>query len=183
LLAFAPLLLLIGDSDGLRVVAIGGTVVLVLLWVLVLIVASILIGLFTQFWRRAAVVDDLGLFESIAAGIRLARDNKSDAAKMWLLMLGVSIVWTLVSLMLFALFVAAALAVAGVPAYLLYQNTDSLVLPLLYGIPVGILVLFLPSAVVAGLYRIFEADVWGIVYRDLAGRDRGAFVAPAISGT
>lgn len=170
LFALAPLLLLIPDEVWLNVVGIVASIGLVLLWLAVLFVVGAVAGVLSALWGRAAVVDDQGVFEAMLSAVRLARANPWDLTRTWLLMLGIGLVMMFVTVATFAVLVVAALAVAGGPAYVLYQQTGRLLFPLLYGVPVALAILILPSAAVRGLFEILAADVWTLVYRELPAR-------------
>ena len=90
-------------------------------------------------------------------------------------MVGAHILWAVVGIVLVILFGAITAIVAGLPAYLLWQSTQHLLWPLVYGIPVGIVTFAVPVVFVGGLYLIFDASVWTQVYRQLGDMPRPAF--------
>lgn len=138
-------------------------------WLVVSIALWTVVKVLQELWWRAAVLDDQDFVTAMGTSWRLARRNAKDLAIMWVLMFVIGLAWMLVT---FAVVVAAALVaalVAGVPAYLLFLATDALLWPLVWGIPVGMLVFGLPVTFASGIFLMFTASVWTQVYRYVAG--------------
>ncbi|MCS7040718.1 MAG: hypothetical protein NZP34_14020 [Caldilineales bacterium] len=169
LVAASPLLLLLVEEDVATVIgvvmAIGLLIPTVLVWVVVFAVLAVL----AQFWWRAVVLDDQPISTALRYGWELVRGRLRDVAIMWLLMFGVNLLLSMVLFVVFGLAAGLALVVAGGPAWLLSRLTDSLVPALLWGVPVGFVVLMLPTLFVTGLYLVFQTAVWNQVYRLSAG--------------
>lgn len=181
LIVAAPLLLLVVDNDAANAVGIGGTVVLGLCWALLLFAALIAVNVLSQLWWRAAVIADQSTIDAMVTAWRMARHNLSDLAIIWLLMLGIGILFAF--LMIPFVFILALLTVilAGGPGYLIYQITGSVAGALLWGIPVGLVVIIIPIAIVGGLYLIFYSSVWNQVYTALSQRLAQPYAAPSSS--
>jgi hypothetical protein len=86
-----------------------------------------------------------------------------------LVLFAVGVVWFVIMLAVLAACGLLTALVAGVPAYLLYHATQSLLLPLVWAVPVGALTFVVPIVLATGLYQVFRASVWNQVYRQLAG--------------
>lgn len=177
-LAASPLLLLATQNDV--AIAIGEitTIGLVLIWLLFTIILIALVSLLQQFWWRAAVIGDLDTVTAIRQGWRLVSDNLSAVAIMWLLMLGIGLLFAILLIPVLLIVIMITALVAGGPGYLIYEATGSLAGALLWGIPVGLVVLILPLSFVNGLYLIFQSSVWNQVYTQLAAR--AAVLAPPV---
>jgi len=163
-----PGVLLLFDNDALQVLGGIGIAVTGIIAFIFFIIFAIVVGILATLWWRAAVLDDMGAIDAMGYAWRLARANIKDLAIIWLLMVGAAIVYGIL-LVIFILIVMVVVAIiAGLPAYLLYQATDSLAPALLWGIPVGFILFVLPVAFVSGLYLIFQADVWNTTYLQLS---------------
>ncbi|MCC7354656.1 MAG: hypothetical protein IT330_12990 [Anaerolineae bacterium] len=178
LFALSPLLLLMIDNTAVRVVSVIFTVILVLAAILVLIVTALAVSLLSQFWHREAAIGGKGVLDAIREGTALVRANLSNAIVMYLVMIGVGIGWGIVLIPVFLVVAALALLFGGLPAFLIYQATQSLAVPLVVGILIGLVVLFVPLVFLGGLYTTFATTVWTLTYRDLRARLRSAPAVP-----
>lgn len=157
---FAPLIgpVIAGGEPGLEAVAgmCGG----LFFGGIVLVLLGILIGLLDTLAVRHAVLDDSGVFASIAAAWNDVRTRFKDVLVMWLIMIAVGIAFGIAVAMVAAVFgvgiVAAvfteAYVVAGVVGFLLF------------------LALLVPSA----FYGAFTSAVWTVFFRRLTGREAAA---------
>ena len=178
LIALSPLLLLLVDNTVVRAIGIILAVMLVLVAILALIVAALAISLLNQFWHREAAIAGKGVVDSIRDGTALVRANLSNAVVMYVVMIGVGIGWGIVMIPIFLVVLALAFLVGGLPAFLIYQATQNLAVTLLVGIPIGLVVLFVPLAFLGGLYTTFTTTVWTLTYRNVRARLRPAPTAP-----
>jgi len=169
-LAFSPLLLLMVDSDALRVLGIVLTVGLALLAIGVLIIAGVIISVVTNFVHRQAALEGHSVGQSIVLGYQMVRANLKDSAVMWLLMLGVGFGWGIVMIPVFIIVLLLAAAVGGIPAWIIWQATETLWLTLLVGIPLFFLIMIPPLVFLNGLYLVFQSSVWTLTYRQFRAR-------------
>jgi len=163
-LAASPLLLLLTHNDSAHTVGIVVTVGLMIPAILVIVVLAIVISVLSQFWWRAAIIDDMGTLGAVSYAWNTVKTNFRDVAIMWLLMLGVGVLFGLLVIVFVMILVTITAAVAGLPGYLLYQATQSVFVALLWGLPVAIIAFLLPILFVSGLYLIFRTAVWNDVY-------------------
>ena len=170
LLALSPLLMLLVESDAMRVLSVVFTIGSVLLVIGVLIVAGMVVNLLKRFMHRQAALDDRSVGQSIVLGYQMVRANLKDAAIMWLLMLGVGFGWAIVMIPVFLVILLVAGAVGGIPAWLIWQTTELLWLTLLVGIPLFLVVLVPPLVFLNGLYLVFQSSVWTLTYREFRTR-------------
>lgn len=169
-LAASPLLLLLANNDAAKGIGIISAVVLIIGWIMVAVVVTAAIGILKQFWWRAAVVGDQDTFSAIYSSWRLVRANLGDVIIMWLLMLGIGILFGLVAIPLMLVLFALAGAIAGLPAYMLYQATESIIPALIWAIPTALIIVVIPMAFIKGLYLVFQASVWNQTYDQLVER-------------
>ena len=170
LVVAGPVILLSQSGDVASALGIGFSILFGLCWFLLLAVAFIVIGVLSQFWWRAAVIDDQGFVTAMRSAWGLVKHNPTDVLVMWLLMLGIGILFALVLIPVALLLGLLTAAVAGGPGYLIYQATESIGWALAWGIPVGLLAFMIPLAFVGGLYLIFHSSVWNQMYHALVER-------------
>jgi hypothetical protein len=139
------------------------------LWFLLVFVAGSVVEVLKQLWWRFAVLEDQDFLRAIGSGWRLGRAHARALVMLWLVLLGVAIAWFAVTVALMVGFGLLTALVAGGPAYLLYRATESLLWPLVWGLPVGLVTFALPLVLASGLYQVFLASVWNQAFRQLAG--------------
>jgi hypothetical protein len=173
-LALVPLLLWTTDSTGAKAIGTVATIGLVFLFVLVAILVGVLLTLLSKFFRRACVLEKLGVIESIRRGFGVVREHLRDVAIMWLIMAGVSLGLGVAMLVVVLLLVALGVVLGGLPALLvgglagqILEGAAPWMLAAAVGIPIFLLVVGLPTLFVGGLVEVFKSSVWTLVYREL----------------
>jgi len=173
-LAAAPLLLWTTESTAARVFGTVATVGLGLLVLLLAIAAGVIFSALMRFFRRACVLERLGVTESIRRGYSIARQCPNDVAIMWLITLGLGIGWAVLMIPIVLILVAVGAVLGGLPALavgaLASATTEGVVpwiLAAVVGLPIFILVLAVPLASLNGLWEAFNSSVWTMVYRQL----------------
>jgi hypothetical protein len=187
LLAASPLLVWLTDSTPARVL---GTVVAAALAVVILflvIVASIALWLLGQFWHRAVVLEDQSVRSALRRGWQLLRQRLGDVLVMGLILFGLGLAWTIVLVPLIFLLVAVAAIGGGLPALLVYsigsmvaQGAAPWVAAILVGLPIFIVILAIPLAVLGGLAQTFQSSTWTLTYRELLALEA---TPPALEGS
>jgi len=190
LLALAPLLLWTTGSRPAGVIgtvaAIGLVVLFVLLFIVVVTVASLLI----HFFRRVCALEEVGVVESIRRGYSLVRRHLKDVAIMWLIMVGLTLGWVILTIL--ATFILALLgALVGVGPALMAGGLARIfsggVLPWIMaagvGLPIFLLVIIIPLLVLGGLWQVYRSSVWTLTYRELRALEavQPASPAPAVA--
>jgi len=180
-LAGAPLLAWITKSTALRV---GGTVAAVGLFVVIVLLAIVvgtLLSLLLRLFRRACVLEGLGVGESIQRGFGLMRRHLLDVGLMWLLMVGVRIALAIGTIIAVILLIPAIIVLivlggvlGGLPALLVgglaslfVEGAVPWILGALIGIPIFAFVVGLPWLFLNGLVEVFKSSVWTLTYREL----------------
>jgi len=136
----------------------------------VLIVAGVLVNLAKRFMHRQAALDDQSIGQSIVMGVEMVRANAKDSAVMWLLMFGVGLAWGVVMIPVFIVVALLATAVGGLPAWLIWQATETFWLSFVVGVPLFLLILVPPLVFLDGLYRVFQSSAWTLTYREFGTR-------------
>lgn len=174
LLALTPLLLWTTDSTAAKAIGTVAAIGLAFLFVLLAILVGVLLTLLSKFFRRACVLENLGVIESIRRGVGVVREHLKDVAIMWLIMAGVSLGMGVAMLVVAFLLVALGLVLGGLPALLVGGLTSQILegaapwmLAAAVGIPIFLLVVGLPILFVGGLAEVFKSSVWTLAYREL----------------
>jgi hypothetical protein len=171
-----PLLLLVTGSEVLSVLGVVSATGLFVLAVLVLIVIAAVLSLLQQFFHRAAVLENLGVFEAIRRGWTVLRRRLGDSVIMGLMLFGlgllVAVILIPVALVLVALGALAggapALAVAMLMQQFVQNTVPVIITAVLVGLPIFLLVVAVPMSFLRGLFEIFTSAAWTLVYRELS---------------
>lgn len=174
LLALSPLLLWV---NGQTVASIVGTVASIGLFFLVMffaIVTAALLALLKHFFRRACVLEKLDVIESVRQGYTLVRQNIKDVGLMWLVMIGIELVWPmLIGPLAILLLITAALMgllVGGLSGLITQIVADGIIPWLvagLTGFPIFMLVMAAPLVLLGGLREVLQSTTWTLTYREL----------------
>ncbi|MEA3397697.1 MAG: hypothetical protein U9R05_09580, partial [Chloroflexota bacterium] len=95
-LAAMPLLLWFTQDVALSVVGTFASLGIFLPGLFLSIIIGVVIGLLRPFFRRACVLEGLGVFDSIRRGFEVVRLHLGDVVIMWLIMVGVGLAWMVV---------------------------------------------------------------------------------------
>jgi len=180
LLGASPLLLWITRRQALGVVGTIIAIGLIFLVVLFFIAVFIALSLLRHMFLRVAALEGEGVFGAIREGFQLVRRHVGDVILMGLIMFGLGIAFTLLTIPVMIALVVLGLLAGGVPA-LLMAGLASLVsegaLPWIVGIAVGLplflLVFGLPALFLGGLYETFKSTLWTLTYRELRAMELG----------
>jgi hypothetical protein len=168
-------------SQETGMVSIVISAVILFLVIFVVAIVSIFLGLLRHFFWRACALENLTVRESLRRGFQMARQNWKNVGIMWLVMIGLGIVWMIVSVIAFVLTipVVAVTAVAGalvavIPALLTGGVTSLFLhgwLPWIVGVvfvlPLFFTIAFSPWLLLQGWQTVFTSTVWTLVYREL----------------
>jgi hypothetical protein len=180
LLGASPLLLWITRRQAVGIVGTILAIGLILLVVLLFIALFIALGLLRHFFLRVAALEDRGVFGAIREGFGLVRRHVGDVIVMGLIMFGMGIAFTLLSIPVIIVLVILGLLAGGAPA-LLFGGLASLAfegaVPWIVGIAVGLPLFFLvfgiPALFLGGLYETFKSTTWTLTYRELRAMELG----------
>ena len=173
--AFSPLLLWLFKNEGVGIFATLITVGLVFFTIILLIVAAAALSILKQFWWRAAVIEDRGVFDAIARGYWLVRKRLGDVILMALILFGLGLAYVIVLIPLVILLMLVGLVLGGLPGLLVaflvgqfFSNAAPWVFGLIVGLPIFFLVLFVPLTFLGGLVSTYTSSVWTLTYREAA---------------
>jgi hypothetical protein len=151
------------------------------LFIFVVAIISIFLGLLRHFFWRACALENLGVRESLRRGFQMARENWKNVGIMWLVMIGLGIVWAIVSLLAFVLTLPVVVVtgvvgalVAVIPVLLAGGLTSIFLhgwLPWIVGalfvLPLFFTIAFSPWLLLGSWQTVFASTVWTLVYREL----------------
>lgn len=141
----------------------------------------IVIGLLRNFFVRTCALEKVGVRASIQNGFTLVRDNWKEIGLFWLILIGAGLAWAILSTFLIILLIPLLIGsvvlaglVASIPglfmgglASIFLPGTWSVVVGILFGLPVFILLAGAPILFFEGLVQIFKSASWTLVYREL----------------
>ncbi len=148
---------------------------------LVLLVTFILLLLRPFFWR-VAVLENVGVGESLRRGFAMVRENWKSVGVMWLVMIGLGLAWTivffiaiLITIPVVILTSIVAATVVAIPALLLFALFSAVlggpVLPWiaagLFVLPLFGLIAFSPWLVLGSWQTVYTSTVWTLTYREI----------------
>jgi len=178
LLASAPLLLWATKSTAAGALGTATTIGLGLLVVLLAIVVAVILAVLKPFLRRVCVLEGLGVTESIRQGYAVVRHNLRDIGLMWLITFGLRIGWVIamIPVVLLLLVVSGALGgllalLAGGLTGLALEGAAPWVVAAVVGIPVFILMMAVPLALLGGLFETYLSSTWTLTYRELRAKE------------
>ncbi len=168
-------------SQQTAILSIIASVALLFLVFIVVAIVSIFLALLRNFFWRVCALENVGVRESLRRGFQMVRDNWKNVGIMWLVMIGLGIVWAVVSI-LALLLTLPVVAITGVIAALvaiipavLVGGLTSIVLPgwlpwivgIVFVLPLFLVIAFSPWLLLGSWQTVFTSTVWTLVYREL----------------
>jgi hypothetical protein len=149
--------------------------------VFVVVILSILLRLLRNFFWRIAVLEDAGVRESLQRGFALVLENWKNVGLMWLVMIGLGIVWAVASVILIIVSipivlvtVAIAVLVAALPYLLLVGVFSTFLAGFLPWIAAGLFIAplfftlaFSPWVLLGSWQSVYTSTVWTLTYREI----------------
>jgi hypothetical protein len=173
--------MVVGGNETLAVAGIVSVIGVVFLLIFVVVILSIILRLLRHFFWRVCALEDVGVREALRRGFTLVRANWKNVGLMWLIMIGLGIVWIIVSAISIILLIpvviitaiAAALIVA-VPGLLLvglFSLFLSGYLPWVVGgifiAPLFFTLAFSPWVLLTAWQQVYISTVWTLTYREI----------------
>lgn len=165
------------------------------LFIFITAILMVVLLLLRDFAWRMAVLEGTGVMESLQLATSLVKRNWKSVGLMWLVMIGVRIVWAIAFfILIFPLLIVLILTAVGgvlvaiVPSLLtagvasLFSAPDywPWIFALIIGLPFFFIVAFSPIFLVSGWGQIYQSSVWTLTYRELKALD---VVVPAMIET
>jgi hypothetical protein len=172
------------DFAALSVVS---TLVLAFLAIFVVVILSIVLHLFRHFFWRISVLEDAGVGESLRRGFAFVLENWKSVGLMWLVMIGLGIVWAVASILLVIITiplvivtVVIAVLIAALP-FLLFVGIFSTFLAgwlpwvagFLFVAPLFFTLAFSPWLLLGSWQAVYASTVWTLTYREIKALPNG----------
>lgn len=137
-------------------------------------VGGAVLSLLKPFFRRVCVLDAMGVIESIRQGYAIVRKNFKETGIMWLIQVGISLVYPILSIPIVLLLSAAGVLLGGLLSLLtgglsgwFWGGEPSIVWMISVGVVIFILVLAVPLTFLGGLRAVFQSSSWTLTFREL----------------
>jgi len=174
-------------NEAFAAMSIIGTIGLLFLLLFVVIILGIFLRLLRQFFWRVCVLEDADVGTSFSRGFALMRENWKEIGLMWLVMIGLGIVWViasfiivLISLPLILVTIILAILIVAIPVLLLVGlfnlfigNVMAWVLGIVFVLPLFFVLAFSPWVLVGAWQAVFTSTVWTLVYREVKAQPGG----------
>jgi len=154
---------------------------LAFLAIFVVVIVSILLHLLRNFFWRICVLEEASVSESLRRGIAMVRENWKNVGLMWLVMIGLGIVWAIASIILAIITLPIVLVTAVIAAivvalpFLLLVGAFGTFLsgPLMwvaagiFVLPLFFLIAFSPWLLLGSWQSVYTSTVWTLTYREI----------------
>lgn len=145
-------------------------------------ILMVVLILLRDFAWRITVLEETGVMESLQLATSLLKRNWKNVGLMWLVMIGIRIVWGFVffilvfPLLIVSILTAAGgllvaivptLATAGIASLFSAPDYWPWVFAAIIGLPFFFVVAFSPIIFVSGWGQIYQSNVWTLTYREL----------------
>ena len=185
LLALSPLLLIATGNIPAIVLGAVGTFGLLGLASYMLFAGSVFLSLVMQPVKRACILDNLGITASLRKGFKVLRENPKQVITVWIIWIGIRILWIPLSFVLMILTAPLLLLtillgmVAGAVSGIVVAGFSSLfvggatpwIMGAIVAIPIFILIIISPMLFLGGLVQVYLSNLWTLSYRDLRGKE------------
>lgn len=168
-------------SPSTQIVTIAVAAGIIFLVLIFFVLFFIVMDLVRNLIGRVCVIEDKGVGESIRRGISLAWKNWKQVGLFWLIMIGLGIMWWIISILaaiilipvlVITVIVGALLGsvpgiIAGLISSIFITGYWPVVIGIIFGLPLFIYFAFLPIFFVQSFAQIFRFTSWTLVFREL----------------
>jgi hypothetical protein len=146
----------------------------------------LVVGVLRHFIIRASTIEKLGVWAAVRRGFSITWKNWKQVGGFWLIMLGLGIIWWIVSIILVIMLIPLVMGtvvlgaflgsipglVIGLISSIFLTGYWPIVVGVVFGFPLFILVAVLPLLIIQGFAQVFRYNSWTLVFREL--RSKGA---------
>jgi hypothetical protein len=176
LIVLAPLLLWTLGLTAAGVIGVVATIGLFFLTIMLLIIVSVSLKLLKRFFRMVCILEDVGVIDAIRLGFAFVRRNIKDVGLMWLIMIGISIAFSIVLIPIGLMVLMIAGVAAGLAAAVVGGITSLFMSPwilaAIIGVPIFLLLMIVPLGFIGGLFMTYVSTTWTLTYRELRATER-----------
>ena len=173
--------MVVGGNENFAVAGIVSLIGVIFLAIFVVVILTIFLHLLRHFFWRVCALEDVGVRESLRRGFAMVKENWKNVGLMWLIMIGLGIVWIVVSIIaviitipvvaITAIIAAAVVAVPGLLLVGLFSLFLSGYLPWIVGgifvLPLFFVIAFSPWILLTAWQQIYISTVWTLTYREI----------------
>jgi hypothetical protein len=173
--------MVVGGNETFAIAGIVSLIGVVFLAIFVVVILSIILRLFRHFFWRVCALEEASVGESLRRGFALVRENWKNVGLMWLIMIGLGIVWIPVSVIAVIITIPVVLITAAIAAIvsaipgLMLVGLFSLFLngylPWIAGgifiLPLFFTIAFSPWVLLTAWQQIYTSTVWTLTYREI----------------
>lgn len=177
-IGLAPLMLWAGGRTVAGVLGTISSIGMSFLFIFFGVIVITVVKLFKNFFFRVCALENAGVRDSIKIGYGMVRHNLKDVGLMWLVMVGLNIIWRIVLIPLTLLLVAISAVIGGgvlvvtrLLSGVILHATAAWILGGVVGGPIFIILFVLPLLFVEGLKLVYVSNVWTLSYRELNALD------------
>ena len=171
----------VNSTPNFAAFSVVSAIVLAFITIFVVIILSVVLRLLRNFFWRVSVLEDADVRESFKRGWAMVRENWKNVGLMWLVMIGLGIVWAVASVILLVISIpivivtaVIALLIVAVP-FLLFGGIFSIFLTGwlpwaaggLFVLPLFFMIAFSPWILVGSWQAVYTSTVWTLTYREL----------------
>jgi len=174
LIGLSPLLLW---ANGRTLAGVLGTISSIgmsFLFIFFGVIVLAVVRLLMNFFFRACALDNAGVGNSIKQGYAMVRHNLKDVGLMWLITIGLNILWYVVTIPVALLFFGLSVMLGGGFALVIrlisgifLREAVAWTLGGVVGVPIFFIVFIVPLLLVEGFRLIYISSVWTLSYREL----------------
>jgi hypothetical protein len=157
------------------------TIVLAFITIFVVAILTIVLHLLRHFIWRISVLEDTGVRESLRRGLTMVVENWKNVGLMWLVMVGLRIVWAVASIILIIITIpvviltaVVAVLISALPFLLFFGIFSTFLggmLPLIGGAlfvaPLFFTIAFSPWLLLGSWQAVYTSTVWTLTYREI----------------
>lgn len=180
IIALLPLLAWFTRVEALQAMGTVLSVALFLVVIFIIVLYTSALSILSQFFHRAAALENLGVFDSIRRGWQVFRARLGDAIIMGLILFALSLAYAVVAIPIFIILLLIAGLVGGVPGLLagllvslFAEGALPIVVGLVVALPIFILLVSLPLLFINGLVHVFASTTWTLTYREMVALEGG----------
>ena len=156
-------------------------IVIAFITIFVVVILTILLHLLRNFFWRVCALEGAGVRESLQRGFALVLENWKNVGLMWLVMIGLGIVWAIalvvlviVSIPVVLITAVIALLLVAVPYLLLVGLFSTFLTGMMPWISAGLFMLplfsviaFSPWILLGSWQQVYTSSVWTLTYREI----------------
>lgn len=161
-----PFMLIATENAGASVVGVVAGIGLGIFFILLLIVLSVIVGLWMRMAKRANVLGGKGIFESLGEGWKLARAYWKDVLITWLIMIGVNIAFGIATFIVGVLLIVISILLGGGIGFVVWALSQGALASIIVAFLIFMTFISITGSFVGGFGETYNETIWTLVYRE-----------------